>query len=142
MTIPQLSIFLENRSGTLIKVLQQLKKANVQLVATTIADTAEYGILRIVCAEPQRACEELKKAGIAVAISDVFALQLDNKPGCAADVIELFSKAGISITYIYTFLHSGKGILVFRTDNTELARKTIAENNLPFIAEGDLAQWS
>ena len=142
MTIPQLSIFLENRSGTLIKVLQQLKKANVQLVATTIADTAEYGILRIVCAEPMRACEELKKAGIAVALSEVFALQLDNKPGCAADVIELFSKAGISITYIYTFLYGGKGILVFRTDNTELARKTIEENKLPFISVEELTQCS
>lgn len=141
MTIHQLSVFLENTTGTLVQVLQQLKKANVQLVAITIADTAEYGILRIVCAEPMRACEELKKAGIAVAISDVFALELDNKPGCAADVIELFSKAGISITYVYTFLYGGKGILVFRTDNTEQARKTIIENNLPYIAEDALAQW-
>ena len=141
MTIHQLSIFIENRSGTLIKVLNALKDANIQIIASTIADTAEYGILRIVCAEPLRACEELKKAGIAVAISDVFSLQLDNKPGCAADVIKLFSEAGISITYIYTFLLAGKGILVFRTDNTELARKTIAENNLPFIAEDALTQW-
>ena len=139
MTIHQLSIFIENRSGTLIKVLEALKQANIQIIASTIADTAEYGILRIVCAEPMRACEELKKAGIAVAISDVFALQLDNKPGCAADVIELFSKAGISITYIYSFLYGGKGILVFRTDNTELARETITRNNLPFIDEKALA---
>ena len=139
MTIHQLSIFIENRSGTLIKVLEALKEANIQIIASTIADTAEYGILRIVCAEPMRACEELKKAGIAVAISDVFALQLDNKPGCAADVIELFSKAGISITYIYSFLYGGKGILVFRTDNTELARETITRNNLPFIDENTLA---
>jgi len=142
MTIHQLSIFIENRSGTLIKVLEAFKEAKIQLIASTIADTAEYGILRIVCAEPQRACEELKKAGIAVALSDVFALQLDNKPGSAADVIKLFSQAGISITYIYTFLMRGKGILVFRTDNTDLARKTIAENNLPYIAEGDLAEWA
>ena len=68
MTIHQLSIFIENRSGTLIKVLEALKEANIQIIASTIADTAEYGILRIVCAEPQRACEELKKAGIAVAL--------------------------------------------------------------------------
>ena len=142
MTIPQLSIFIENRSGTLIKVLDALKEANIQLIATTIADTAEYGILRIVCAEPMRACEELKKAGIAVAISDVFALQLDNKPGSAADVIKLFSLAGISITYIYTFLLRGKGILVFRTDNTDLAKKTIEENQLPYIAEADLTDWA
>lgn len=141
MTIHQLSVFLENTTGTLVQVLRQLKKANVQLVAITIADTAEYGILRIVCAEPLRACEVLKEAGIAVAISDVFALELDNKPGCASDVIDLFSQAGISIAYVYTFLYGGKGILVFRTDNTELARKTIVENNLPFIAEDALAQW-
>ena len=139
MTIHQLSIFIENRSGTLIKVLEALKEANIQIIASTIADTAEYGILRIVCAEPQRACEELKKAGIAVAISEVFALQLDNKPGGAADVITLFSKAGISITYIYSFLYGGKDILVFRTDNTELARETITRNNLPFIDEKALA---
>lgn len=139
MTIHQLSIFIENRSGTLIKVLEALKEANIQIIASTIADTAEYGILRMVCAEPMRACEELKKAGIAVAISDVFALQLDNRPGCAADVIKLFSKAGISITYIYSFLYGGKGILVFRTDNTELARETITRNNLPFLDENSLA---
>ena len=142
MTIHQLSIFIENRSGTLIKVLDAFKEANIQLIASTIADTAEYGILRIVCAEPERACEELKKAGIAVAISDVFALQLDNKPGSAANVIKLFSQAGISITYIYTFLMRGKGILVFRTDNTDLAKKTIEENHLPFIAEKDLNEWA
>ena len=139
MTINQLSIFIENRSGTLGKVLEALKEANIQIIASTIADTAEYGILRIVCSEPQRACEELKKAGIAVAISEVFALQLDNKPGGAADVITLFSKAGISITYIYSFLYAGKGILVFRTDNTELARETITNNNLPFLDEKTLA---
>ena len=139
MTINQLSIFIENRSGTLVKVLEALKEANIQIIASTIADTAEYGILRIVCSEPQRACEELKKAGIAVAMSEVFALQLDNKPGGAADVITLFSKAGISITYIYSFLYAGKGILVFRTDNTELARETITNNNLPFLDEKTLA---
>lgn len=141
MTIHQLSVFLENTAGTLVQVLQQLKKANVQLVAITIADTAEYGILRIVCAEPLRACEELKKAGIAVAISDVFALKLDNEPGCAADVIELFSKEGISITYVYTFVYENKGVLVFRTDSPELARETIIKNNLPYIDEDSLAGW-
>ena len=140
MTINQLSIFIENRSGTLIKVLEVLKQSGIQIIASTIADTAEYGIYRLICSEPLRAFDELKKAGVAVALSDVFALELDNVPGRAADAVETFSKAGISITYIYTFLYSGKGILVFRTDNTELARQTIAENNLPFIAEDALSQ--
>lgn len=141
MTLHQLSIFLENTTGTLNQVLRELKEANVQLVATTIADTAEYGILRIICAEPLRACEVLKQAGIAVALSDVFALQLENKPGAAADVLEMFSRADISISYIYTFLYREKGILIFRTDNPDLARRTIADNNLPVISEDELLQW-
>ena len=140
MTIQQLSVFLENTAGTLVQVLQQLKKAQVQLLAITIADTAEYGILRIVCTEPQRACDELRKAGVAVAISDVFALQLDNQPGTAADVIELFSKGGISITYVYTFLFEGKAVLVFRTDSPEEARAIIAQNSLPYLDQEALAR--
>jgi len=140
MTIHQLSIFIENRSGTLIKVLDALKEANIQIIASTIADTAEYGIYRLICSEPLRAYEELTKAGITVALSDVLALELDNTPGRAADAVSTFSKAGISIAYMYSFLLGGKGILVFRTDNPELARDTILQNNLKYITETDLTQ--
>lgn len=138
MTIIQLSIFLENRSGTLIKVLEVLKEAKIQIIASTIADTAEYGIYRLICSEPQRACEELKNAGVPVSLSSVFALQLDNVPGCAAEAIETFSRAHISISYMYSFLMGDKGILVFRTDNAEQARQTILDNNLRYISEADL----
>ena len=142
MTINQLSIFIENRSGTLIKVLEVLKQTGIQIVASTIADTAEYGIYRLICSEPMRAFEELKKAGVAVAVSDVFAIELDNQPGRAADAIEIFSKAGISIAYMYSFLLNGKGILIFRTDNAELAREAIMQNNLKFIAEENLLSFT
>lgn len=142
MTINQLSIFIENRAGTLIKVLDILKQSNIQIVASTIADTAEYGIYRLICSEPSRAYQELKDAGVAVALSDVFALELDNEPGCAADAIRAISDAGIGITYMYTFLLNGKGILIFRTEETEKARETIILNNLKFIAEKDLSTWA
>ena len=142
MTINQLSIFIENRSGTLIKVLEVLKQSGIQIIASTIADTAEYGIYRLICSEPLRAFEELKKAGVAVALSDVFAIELDNQPGRAADAVETFSKAGISITYMYSFLLNGKGILIFRTDNADQARQTIMNNNLKFIAEEDLTTYA
>ena len=138
MTVHQLSIFIENRSGTLIKVLDALKQAEIQIIASTIADTAEYGIYRLICSEPLRAYEELKKAGVAVALSDVFALELDDEPGRAADAVKAFSDAGISIAYMYTFLLRGKGILIFRTDNAEKAREAILLNNLKFIVEKDL----
>ena len=142
MIIRQLSIFIENRAGTLVKVLQVLKDAQIQIVASTIADTAEYGIYRLICSEPLRAFEELKKAGVAVALSDVFAIELDNQPGRAADAVETFSKAGISITYMYSFLLNGKGILIFRTDNAEQARETILQNNLKYIAEDALTSFA
>ena len=138
MTIHQLSIFIENRSGTLIKVLNALKEANIQIIASTIADTAEYGIYRLICSNPMQACEELKKANVAVALSDVFALEIDDQPGRAADAVKTFSEAGISITYMYSFLLRGKGILIFRTDNAEKAREAILLNNLKFIVEKDL----
>ena len=141
MTINQLSIFIENRSGTLIKVLEVLKQFGIQIIASTIADTAEYGIYRLICSEPLRAFDELKKAGVAVALSDVFALELDNVPGRAADAVETFSKAGISITYMYSFLLGGKGILIFRTDNAEQARDTIIKGGLKYIAEEDLSKF-
>ena len=135
MTIHQLSIFIENRSGTLIKVLEALKQAGIQIIASTIADTAEYGIYRLICSEPMRACDELKNAGVAVALSEVFALELDNEPGRAADAVKMFSQADISITYMYSFLLRGKGILIFRTDNNESAAQVIKANNLKSIGE-------
>ncbi len=141
MTIHQLSIFIENKSGSLVKVLDLLRRFGVQIIASTIPDTAENGIYRVICSEPLRAYEGLKKSGIPVALSDVFAIELDDQPGRAADAIEILSDAGISLTYLYSFLLRGKGILVFRTDNEKLARETIILNDMKFIAEKDLSVW-
>ena len=142
MTIRQLSIFLENKSGTLVRVLDLLKQSQIQLIAITIADTAEYGICRIICSDSTRAYQELKAAGVAVALTDVFAIALDNKPGRGADAIKVFSDNDISITYLYSFIVEGKGILVFRTDNSEQASEVIAKNNLKFVTEEELNSWA
>ena len=139
MTIHQISIFIENRSGTMIKVLEVLKQAGIDLIASTVADTTEYGIYRIICSEPLRAHEELQKAGIVVTISDVFALELDNKPGRAADAVRIFSEAGINLSYMYSFLLNGKGILIFRTDDNDKAKAVIQEKGLKYIEEPNLA---
>ncbi|MBR1465782.1 MAG: amino acid-binding protein [Bacteroidaceae bacterium] len=138
MTIHQISIFIENRSGTMIKVLNVLKQADVDIIASTVADTAEYGIYRIICSDPKKAHEQLKNAGIQCTISDVFALELDNLPGKAADAVAIFSEAGISISYLYSFLLNGKGILIFRTDDNEKAKATIKANGLKYITEPKL----
>ena len=147
MTIHQLSVFVENKSGTLLQVLELLKEANIQLIASTISDTVEYGIYRIICSEPMRAYETLKQAGISANLSDVFAIMLDNQPGRAADAIRSFSQAGIGISYLYSFLLSGKGILVkgilvFRTDSPEETRKVILDKGLNYIEEQHLLKMA
>lgn len=139
MTVQQLSVFIENKAGTLLKVLELLKEAKIQLIASTIADTVEYGIYRIICSEPMRAYNTLQEANISVALSDVFALTLDNQVGRAADAIKIFSDAKIGITYMYSFLLGDKGILIFRTDNPDRAREVIILNNLSFVADKDLS---
>lgn len=139
MTIHQLSIFIENKAGTLQKVLDLLSETGIQLIASTIADTVEYGIYRIICSEPTRAYTCLKEAGISVSLSDVFAITLDNQPGRAAEAVRVLSSEGIGITYMYSFLLGDKGILVFRTDNAERTRECIILNRLSFVAEKDLS---
>ena len=118
-------------------MLDLLKEGNIQLIATTIADTTEYGIYRIICSEPTRAYETLKNAGMSVNLSDVFAIRLENEVGRAADTIKLFSEAGIGISYLYSFMLGNNGIMVFRTNNAERAREIIILNKLDFIAEKD-----
>ena len=123
MTVHQISIFVENKSGTLLRVLDLFKEAGVQLIASTISDTVEYGIYRIICSEPTRACEVLRAAGIS-------AITLDNRPGRAADAVRVITGEGIGISYLYSFLLGGKGILVFRTDDAARTEEVIRVHQL------------
>lgn len=137
MTIKQLSIFIENRGGTLIKVLDLLSKSNIQIIASTIADTKDYGIYRVLCENPAQAYLILKEAGLNVQLSDIFALSIDDVPGCAAKAIKELSDAGVSILYMYSFLWKGKGVLIVRTDDAEKAKEIIMLKKLAFLTEID-----
>ena len=130
MTVHQISIFVENKSGTLLRVLDLFKEAGVQLIASTISDTVEYGIYRIICSEPTRAYEVLRAAGISASMSEVFAITLDNRPGRAADAVRVITGEGIGISYLYSFLLGGKGILVFRTDDAAWTEEVIRVHQL------------
>ena len=140
MTIHQLSIFIENKAGTLVVILRQLKEAGIQLIASTISDTVDYGICRIICSEPVKAYETLRNAGVAVSLCEVIAGALDDEPGRAADAIGILSEEGISIAYLYSFLLGGKGVLVFRTDNNERALEALQRGNMDIIREKDLSK--
>ncbi len=138
MTINQLSVFIENKKGTILTVLNLLKEANIQIIASSISDTVDYGIYRIICSDPGKAYLILKDNGLSVTLSDVFAIELDNTPGQAAAVMQVFAAANISISYLYSLLVKGKGILIFRTNDTEKTREQISLHKLSFVTEKQL----
>ena len=135
MTIKQLSIFIENKGGTLIRVLDLLSKAGIQIIASTVADTQDYGIYRVLCDEPAKAYLILKEEGINVQLADVIALSIDDEPGRAAQAVQAFSESGVSISYMYSFLWKGRGVLVFRANPSEKAKEVIMLKKLGFMTE-------
>lgn len=136
--VSQLSIFIQNASGTLEKVLQLFKEGSIQIITTTLADTQDFGILRVICSEPQRAFLVLKDAGITVTLTQVEAIELDNSPGQAADALRVFAVDDVEIRYLYSFLLKNKGILIFKTDKTESAEEIIRDNNFHALNDADL----
>ena len=139
MTVKQISIFIENKSGALLNVLKLLRDNGISIVISNISDTADCGIYRIICSDTEKAYHKLRDKNINVTLSDVHAIRLkDNKVGAAADVMTLITEAGVGIKYMYSFLLEGKGVLTFRADNAEKADEVIKQNNLDFLTEEDL----
>ena len=115
MTKTQLSIFIENKGGTLIEVLELLSKAGIQIIASTVADTKDYGIYRVICDRPEDAYIILKEAGINLQLTDVNAVAVEDKVGAAADVLRKLTDSGVNIAYMYSYLEDGKGMLIYKT---------------------------
>lgn len=136
-TVKQLSIFIENKSGTLIKVLELFSKARIQIIASTIADTQDYGIYRVLCSDPSEAYMILKENSINVQLADVMAIAIEDEPGHAALAISELSKAQVNILYMYSFLWQGRGVLVMRTDEGEKASKVITDKSMALLNEND-----
>lgn len=140
MTIKQLSIFIENQSGALLRVLKMLRDNGISIIVSTLGDTDGFGIYRIICNDTEKAFKILREKNISATISNVYGIRLaENKPGAAAEVVEMMNEGGVSIKYLYSFLYAGKGIIVFRPDNNDKAEETIMLKKLDYITEEDLA---
>ena len=138
MTIRQLSVFLENKSGRLNEVLSVLASADINIIALTIADTTEYGILRMIVSDPDKACDTLRSGGFSSNVSDVISLELGMSPGSLSGILDCFASRNISIEYLYAFSFGSKAVLVMRTDDRPKALETIKEKQLKLITEADL----
>ncbi|MDR0814451.1 MAG: acetolactate synthase [Bacteroidales bacterium] len=137
-TIRQISIFLENKSGRLTEVLETLGSGNINITALTIADTSEYGILRLIVADPDGACNLLKQRGFSVNLTEVIALSVSHQAGSLAQVMTKFSAEKLSIEYMYAFCLGEKAIIVLRTDNRQKAMEVIESNRFALINENDI----
>jgi len=123
MKIRQLSVFLENRPGRLAALCQTLSESGVNLSTLTLAETGEFGLLRLVTPEPDKAKQVLVAAGYAVTTTEVVALQVPDRPGGLASVLAALEPKGISVEYMYAFSMraGGDAVMVFRFDDMDRA---------------------
>ena len=101
MIIDQLSVFSENKAGMLAEITGQLAAADIDIEALTIADTAEFGVLRLIVDSPKKAVSVLKLGGFIATLTPVIALRMKNKPGALAEIAKVLTDAGTSIEYLY-----------------------------------------
>lgn len=138
MTIRQLSVFLENKTGHLNQILSVLAKDNINIIALTVADSSDYGILRAIVSDPEKAMKVLRDEQFSVRVHDILSLEMDAAPGSMSHILDLFTAADICIEYVYAFSFGSKSILMVRTDNREKSVEVILKNNLKSISEADL----
>lgn len=138
MTINQISVFLENKYGKLSEVLSFLSKKNIRIIAATVADTADYGILRLITSDQQKAYTVLKEEQITASLTPVLAIEVESRAGKFAETIGFFTKAGIDIEYMYCFSINSKAILILRTKNLDAAYDVIRKNSLNYMQEDEL----
>lgn len=134
----QLSIFLENKSGRLAEVTKVLGQANINISAMSIADNSDFGILRCVVSDPDKAYKELKAAGFTLKITDVIGFTCPNTPGALAAVVSILADKGISLEYMYSFSLGQSAYIVIRPSDLEACQKILAENKVALMAADDL----
>ena len=138
MTIRQLSVFLENKTGHLNQILSVLAQKNINIIALTVADSSDYGILRAIVSDPEKALEALRAEHFTVRVQEILSLEMGAAPGSMSHILDLFTAADICIEYVYAFSFGSKSILIIRTDNSEKAIEIIKSNGLKSIREEDL----
>jgi hypothetical protein len=132
MKVEQISIFLENKSGRLADVARVLATAGVNIRALSLADTADFGILRLIVDQNDRAKHALKENGFTVGKTEVIAVEVPDRPGGLAQILRTLDAAGINVEYMYAFVQrSGdNAILIFRFDELDAAIRTLTQGGI------------
>ncbi|MCF8031340.1 MAG: ACT domain-containing protein [Desulfohalobiaceae bacterium] len=140
MKVEQISIFLENRTGRLSEVTQTLANAGINIRALSLADTSDFGILRLIVSDNEKAKTALKDKGFTVGRTTVVPVEVQDSPGGLHTILNILSGNGINVEYMYAFVQqSGKNaVLIFRFDRTDQAIETLRENGVTVLTGDEL----
>jgi hypothetical protein len=140
--VKQISVFLENKSGRLAQVTKILAENSINIRALSLADTADFGILRIIVNDSEKASNVLKTVGYTLAETEVVAVEVPDKPGGLANVLEPLWKAGLDVEYMYAFVQSSgeNAIMIFRFEEPEKAIAVLNESKVRVLGGKEVYQ--
>jgi hypothetical protein len=138
MLIKQLSIFLENKRGRFTEVAKILGEAGVNMSAFTVSESSDFGILRLIVSDSDKAVDILRKKLYAVSITDVVCLHCPNQPGALGAAMDIITHAGIFIEYMYAFSQNDSAHVIIRPDDIERCVEVLQTNELTLITANDL----
>jgi ACT domain-containing protein len=129
MVIKQLSVFIENREGRLERVTEALMEQNINIASFSLADTSEYGMLRMIVSDPEEGKRVLKEEGFSAMLTDVIAVKIAQKPGTLHEVLKVLFDVGISVEYMYTLTTAGENTsIVMKLSDLKAALKVLEDN--------------
>jgi hypothetical protein len=136
MIVKQISIFLENKSGRLAEVTKILGENNIDISALSIADTTNFGILRLIVNQPEKAVKILKENDFTVSSTSVIAIGVEDRPGGLAAALQVLSEESIGIEYMYAFVGkaSEEALVILKVENSERAIRTLTKNNVKVLS--------
>ena len=140
MLIKQMSVFVENTTGRLAQLTRVLGNDGIDIKASCIADTVDFGILRCIVDDPEEATRVLKEHGFTASITEVIAVELEDRPGGFADVLEILAKENIGVNYIYSTIRSKEGaaIIVLNVEDPQKAIDVLLSNNVKLYKAHEL----
>jgi len=135
MAIKQISVFVENKRGTLVGITETLAENGIDMNALTLADTADFGIMRMIVTDTEKARDVLTAKGYLVKVNHVVAVEMENKPGALSEIIDILGEAGMNIEYLYAFIAvCGKNArVVLRLEDNDVAEKLLTQKGIKVL---------
>jgi hypothetical protein len=140
MQVKQISIFLENRVGRLQEIAEVLATHGINIRALSLADTSDFGILRLIVNQPEQALGILRSSGFTVKENEVIAAEVEDRPGGLAKILRLLSSAGVSVEYMYAFFErrTQNAVMIFRVESIPRAIKTLQDGGVALLSNDDV----